>query len=64
MSSVPQGSTLGPTVFSICINDADSDIECTLSEFADHIKPRNPTVLLEKMDAIQKSLHRLEEWSM
>ena len=38
MSDVPQGSGLGPILFSISNNYIDSAVKCTLSKFADDTK--------------------------
>lgn len=46
MTSVPQGSVLGPTLLNFFASDMDRGIECTLSNFAGN--------MLEERDAIQR----------
>ncbi|PKU46222.1 rna-directed dna polymerase from mobile element jockey-like [Limosa lapponica baueri] len=63
MSSVPQGSVLGPALFNIFVGDMDNRIECTLSEFPDDAKLCDTVDTLEGRNAIQRDLARLEKWA-
>ena len=60
LSGIPQGSILGPVLFTIFINDLPDGIESFCKIFADDTKVYNTTKNAHK---IQEDLNKIQEWS-
>ena len=63
VSGVPQGSVLGPVLFTVFINDLDDKITSKISKFADDTKLIGPAGTKEMTDIIQEDLNKLNEWT-
>ncbi|PKU49556.1 rna-directed dna polymerase from mobile element jockey-like [Limosa lapponica baueri] len=62
ISGIPQESVLGPVLFNIVV-DMDSGIDLTVSKFFDDSKLFGVFDMLERRDATQRVLNRLERWA-
>ena len=60
LSGIPQGSILGPVLFTIFINDLPDCVESTCKVFADDTKVYNDP---DNKDILQKDLCHLQAWS-
>ena len=56
MSSIPQGSVLGPVLLKIFINYINNWIKCNFSKFTNNTKLYSAVNTVEGMDAIQRDL--------
>ena len=60
ISGIPQGSVLGPTLFTVFINDLPECVQSLCKIFADDTKVYN---LSSNKDQIQQDLNDIQEWS-
>ena len=63
VSGVPQGTVLGPLLFSLHINDIMSDIESEMRLFADDCVSYRETKNIEDTLKLQKDIDRLGIWA-
>ncbi|KAJ7425221.1 hypothetical protein BTVI_03722 [Pitangus sulphuratus] len=64
MDVLEEGSTLGPVLFNIFINDLMAELEGMLSKFTADTKPRGAFDSLSVRKALQRDLKKLEDWSI
>ena len=63
LSGIPQGSVLGPVLFTIFINDMPTETLCPIKLFADDAKLYHKINSEEDCQKIQEDLNRLQSWA-
>ena len=63
MSGVPQGSIMGPILFSLFVNDIPDRIKSFLTMFADDTKIHLPLKTDDAATQLQEDLNKLQEWA-
>lgn len=63
LSGIPQGSILGPVLFSLFVNDLPGEVQCLISMFADDTKIYLPLTTDMSTVQLQEDLWALEAWA-
>jgi ribonucleases P/MRP protein subunit RPP40 len=63
-SGVPQGSVLGPLLFTVYINDLDEELINRVSKFADDTKVLGEVNNISQIEDLKRDLDKLFNWSI
>ena len=62
-SGVPQGSILGPVLFTLYVNDIPSELETLISMYADDTKIYTAIISESSVTSLKSDLSKLEAWA-
>ena len=63
LSGIPQGSILGPVMFTLFVNDLPNEVNSIISMFADDTKLYAPLITTETGEMMMTDLSKLEDWA-